>query len=54
MAKKKTQSELLQEIVTLLEPINNLSRYYISQINAQIQAQNAEANAAATVEKSDE
>lgn len=35
---KKTQTQLLQELIELLKPINNLSRYYIQQINAQIAA----------------
>lgn len=41
--KKKTQTELLTEIVELLKPINNLSRYYIQNINDQIAAQEAAA-----------
>lgn len=40
-AKKKTQTELLTEIVELLTPINNLTRYYIQNINQQIEAQEA-------------
>ncbi len=37
MAKsKKTQLELLQEIVDLLTPVSNLSRYQIQKINEQI------------------
>ncbi len=39
MAKsKKTQLELLQEIVDLLTPVSNLSRYQIQKINEQIAA----------------
>ncbi len=38
MSKKaKTQTELLQEIVDLLTPMNNLAIYQIGQINKQIQ-----------------
>ena len=36
--KKKTQSELLQEIAELLVPMSNLARYQIQKINEQIQA----------------
>ena len=43
MAKKKSQTELLQEIVDLLIPVSNLARYDISKINAQIQAAQAAA-----------
>lgn len=39
MSKNKTQKELLQEVIDLLTPISNLARYQISQINAQIKAQ---------------
>ena len=39
MAKKKTQTELLEEIKEMLLPISNLSRYYIQSINAQLKAQ---------------
>ena len=38
---KKTQTQLLEEIIELLKPINNLTRYYIQNINAQIAAQEA-------------
>ena len=36
---KKTQAQLLEEVIELLKPINNLARYYIQNINAQIAAQ---------------
>ena len=49
MAKKKSQVELLQEIVALLEPMSNLARYQIGQINAQLKAQ-ADAQAQANGE----
>lgn len=39
MAKKKTQTELLQELVDLLAPISNLARYQIGQINTALAAQ---------------
>ena len=38
---KKTQAQLLEEIIELLKPINNLTRYYIQSINADIAAQQA-------------
>ena len=41
MSKKKTQTELLQEIATLLTPVSNLARYQIQQINDAIKAQEA-------------
>lgn len=43
--KKRTQTEILLSIEELLKPLNNLSRYYIQQINAQIaqEQKNAEA-----------
>lgn len=37
--KKRTQLEVLISIEELLKPINNLTRYYIQQINNQIKAQ---------------
>ena len=43
MAKKPTQTELLQELIELIKPINNLTRYYIQNINAQIAANEAKA-----------
>lgn len=49
MSKKKTQVELLQEVADLLEPISNLARYNIGQINAQLKAQ-ADAQAQANGE----
>ena len=39
---KKTQTQLLEEIIELLKPINNLTRYYIQNINAQIELQKKE------------
>lgn len=36
---KKTQTQLLEEVIELLKPINNLTRYYIQEINKQIAAQ---------------
>lgn len=42
MAVKKSQIQLLEELIKMVEPISNLSRYYISNINTQI-AQKAEA-----------
>ena len=39
MAKKKTQTELLQEIADLLLPMSNLARYQIQKINETIQAE---------------
>lgn len=38
--KKRTQLEVLESIENLLKPINNITRYYIQQLNAQIEAQN--------------
>ena len=38
---KKTQAELLQEIVDLLTPVANLARYQIAEINARAQDQAA-------------
>jgi len=38
---KKTQAELLQEIVDLLTPVANLARYQIGDINARAQEQQA-------------
>lgn len=38
MSKKKTQTELLQEIADLLTPVANLARYNIGLINQQLQA----------------
>lgn len=45
---KKTQTELLQEIVDLLTPMSNLSRYQIGKINQALElaAQSAEENSA--------
>jgi len=38
---KKTQAQLLEELIELVKPINNLSRYYIQNINAQLAQQEA-------------
>lgn len=32
----KTQTELLQELVTALEPVTELAKYYINNINSDI------------------
>lgn len=49
--KKRTQLEVLTSIEELLKPINNLTRYYIQQINQQIKANQ---EAAKVEEKKDE
>lgn len=36
MSKKPTQLELLQQIVTLLEPMSNLSKFQIGRINKEL------------------
>ncbi len=56
MSKKaKTQTELLQEIVDLLTPMNNLAVYQIGQINDQLNKQKQIQTAlAAQAEKSKE
>ena len=38
---KKTQVQLLEEIVELLTPVANMARYQIGQINQQAQEQQA-------------
>ena len=42
MSDKKTQLELLQEIATLLEPISNLAKFNITQLNQQLAQQEEE------------
>ena len=46
---KKTQTELLQEIVDLLIPVSNLARYDIGKINEKIKA--AQDNGQSTEQK---
>lgn len=50
---KKTQAQLLEELIELVKPINNLTRYYIQNINANLAAQQANENAEIKEESSE-
>ena len=51
---KKTQTDLLQEIVDLLTPINNLAIYEIGKINKKLNAKAAVAHLKKTKTAEDE